>query len=210
MQIEVCSVRSPWSRALVLGGLAGLLPTVVPAHAAEDTAWRIESGDVRVTCPMTVGGSFEAKTKALSGTTTLKQPKPAAFGGEIAVDLKTLDTGIGLRNRHLRENYLEVAKGEGFDKAVLSDIQLGDVDATTFQGKTSFTGNLRLHGVSKPVKGEATIQRTGSNVRVAATFPLRLLDHAIEKPQYLGVGVKTEVTVRVAFDATPSAAKESR
>ena len=28
-----------------------------------------------------------------------------------SVDLRTLDTGIGLRNAHLRDNYLEVSRG---------------------------------------------------------------------------------------------------
>jgi hypothetical protein len=44
------------------------------------------------------------------------------FDGSLAVDLRTLDTGIALRNEHLRENYLEVDKGPGFDTATLSKI----------------------------------------------------------------------------------------
>ncbi len=67
--------------------------------------------------------------------------------GEIVVDLATIDTGIALRNQHLRENYLEVAKGRGFDKAVLSEIRVHDADGEEFQGRTAFTGTLLLHGV---------------------------------------------------------------
>ena len=46
------------------------------------------------------------------------------FDGNLTVDLRTLDTGIGLRNDHLRDHYLEVDKGPGFDKAILSEIVL--------------------------------------------------------------------------------------
>ena len=60
----------------------------------------------------------------------------AAFDGSLAVDLRTLDTGIGLRNEHLREKYLEVDKGPGFDTATLSEIDLNgfNPDAPERQG----------------------------------------------------------------------------
>lgn len=182
----------------------------VAAAAFASDSWSIKGGAVRVLCPLTVGGSFEAATPEISGSTTLAAPRPPTFTGDIVVDLRNLDTGINLRNRHLRENYLEVGRGQGYDKAVLSQIKLGDVDAATFQGKTSFAGTLQLHGVAKPVSGHAQIQRSGSNIQVDATFPVRLADHAIEKPQYLGVGVKSEVQVRVSFVATPEAVTQEK
>ena len=200
--MQVVSTRRATVAGLV-GGLAALVATT--GLAAESPAWSV-GGEVRVTCPMTVGGSFEAKTTALSGSVTLAAARPAAFGGELSVDLTTLDTGIDLRNHHLRDNYLEVAKGEGFERATLSDIRLGDVDAGTFQGKTEFTGTFLLHGTKKPVSGQAEITREGSSVRVEATFPVTIADYGIAKPQYLGVGVKSQVQVKVSLVATPVAA----
>src|SRR5512141_1682031 len=89
--------------------------TIVAGHT-----WSVAQGDVRVICPMTIGGSFEAKTTALSGSVTASARGSGALDGSLVVDLRTLDTGIGLRNEHLRENYLEVDKGQGFDTAMLS------------------------------------------------------------------------------------------
>src|SRR5579862_2211199 len=57
------------------------------------SAWRLSQGDVRVMCPMTIGGSFDAKTSAISGSLT---SNGAHIDGMLAVDLKTLDTGISL------------------------------------------------------------------------------------------------------------------
>lgn len=189
--------------------LAGLLLLVasVGAAPAPATAWRVSQGEIRVLCPLTVGGSFEAKSVALTGAVSVAVPRPAAFDGELSVDLTTLDTGIGLRNEHMRGNYLEVGKGAGFDKAVISDIHLGDVDAESFSGRASFAGNLTLHGATAPVKGPAEIRREGASIRVEASFPLSLADFAIAKPQYLGIGVKSEVQVKVSFVAV---AGESR
>jgi polyisoprenoid-binding protein YceI len=175
------------------------------AAAADNPAWSVSQGDVRILCPMTVGGSFEAKTASLVGTVALAGARPAAFTGDLIVDLRTLDTGIDMRTDHMRDEYLEVGKGPGFDKAVLSNVHLGDVDAGTFQGRTSFAGSLSVHGAKKDVSGQAEIRREGSSVRIEASFPVTLADFGVPKPQYLGVGVKNQVQVKVSFVATPVA-----
>ena len=183
--------------------LAGFLALSAAAVGPAEAAWSVSQGDVRVVCPMTVGGSFEARTNALSGLVDVGQARPAAFVGDLVVDLRTLDTGIGMRNDHMKEGYLEVGKGDGFEMAVLSDIRLGDVDAQSFEGKTAFTGTLRLHGAKRTVTGQAEVRRAGSSVRVEAAFPVTLSDYGIPKPQYLGVGVRSEVQVKVSFVAAP-------
>ena len=112
-------------------------------------------------CPLTVGGSFEAKTSSVSGQLAVDPAQPSRLTGEIAVDLKTLDTGISLRNTHMRDNYLEVGKGDGFDRAVLSDIVVKG-DAATVTGATTFTATLLVHGTRKPVSGQVRIARAGT------------------------------------------------
>jgi polyisoprenoid-binding protein YceI len=189
-------------------GLAHLLAGLVlglawGASAADAPTWQLAEGEVRVTCPLTVGGSFEAKTSSLAGTLVLAASRPPSFSGEIAVDLRTLDTGIDLRNSHLKEGYLEVTKADGFDKALLTDLRLDNVDVATFQGHTGFSGTFLVHGIKKPVTGQVEVHREGSNIRVEASFPVVLSDHGIALPQYLGVGVKNQVQVKVKLVARP-------
>lgn len=169
---------------------------------AAPSSWRVVQGDVRVICPMTIGGSFEAKTMALSGSVTRSADGQQAFEGTLAVDLRTLDTGIGLRNEHLRKNYLEVDNGPAFAVATLSDIVLLDLNPDAPRGKGSFTGSLTLHGITRTVTGSLDIRRAGAGLRVKATFPVRLPDYEIRKPRYLGIGVDDTVRVEVAFDAS--------
>jgi len=173
-----------------------------PAAAATATAWRIERGEVRITVPMKPGGAFEAKTSSLSGTLTLGTGRPLPLHGRLRVDLATIDTGIGLRNRHLRENYLEVSKGPGFEEAVLSDLVLEAAGGADFQGKTRFAGTLLLHGVEHRVEGEAEIRPAGLAMAIRARFRLNLTDFGIEPPEYLGVGVTDRLLVNVVFNAT--------
>src|SRR4051794_1886561 len=82
-----------------------------PALADTGAALRVSGGDVTVTCPLTVGGAFEARTKAVSGDVAPGADN-ATVTGAVRVRLDTLETGIGLRDEHMRNNYLEVAKGE--------------------------------------------------------------------------------------------------
>jgi polyisoprenoid-binding protein YceI len=204
------AIRTESSIVRPVSGLAAvclvvLLPTLPASRALADErpSWRIVQGEVRVNCPLTVGGSFEARTTALAGVLTFASLQPAVLTGNLAVDLKTLDTGIGLRNEHLQEKYLEVGKGEGFDTAVLSDLHLAKADPDTVQARTTFTASLLLHGTRTTVTGNAEIQRQGASVHVEASFPVTLADYGIPKPQYLGVGVDQKVHVKVSLVAAP-------
>ena len=155
----------------------------IAGTAASDRA-RISAGGVTVVCPLTVGGSFEAKTKAISGEVASQR-----------------ETGGALRDRHMRDNYLQVGKGAGYDVAVLDGIQ---VDAS--DGKGAFRGVLTLHGQKRNVAGTAIIRRRGDgSAHVDAEFPLKVSEFQIPKPTYLGVGVKDEIQVKVAFTVEPMA-----
>ena len=170
-----------------------------PAGAEE--VWRLTSGNVRVRCRLTVGGSFDAATSAISGTLRRAGPD-AAYAGTLRVDLVPLDTGIELRNTHLRENYLEVARGEQFRYAALTGIALADpLPPDAARHATPFSGTLSLHGVEGAIVGEAELSRRDAGIRVQAAFSLSLDAFDIPPPRYLGVGVRDEVRVRVTFDA---------
>lgn len=152
-------------------------------------------------CPLTVGGSFEASTTAVTGEYQFAASATEPGAGAFAVDLASLDTGIGLRNQHLRDTYLEVGKGEGYARAVLSQIRLTGVDGTGPSGKGRFSGLFALHGVERPVEGTVEVRRNGGGVRTRATFSVVLATFGIAAPRYLGVGVKDTVTVQVQLDA---------
>ena len=189
-----------WWTAAAAAGVVALLATSGRAEAP--SSWRVTRSEVRVICPLTLGGAFEARTDALRGTLSLEAAHPVTFAGELLVDLRTLDTGIRLRNDHLRDVYLEVGRGDGFDKAVLSRIALVGIEAEMLHGRTGFSGTLFLHGVGYAVSGQAQIDREPGSVRVEASFPVTLADYGIRKPQYLGVGVKEQIQVRVLLWAT--------
>ncbi len=184
----------PW----VLVALALSLPA-----EAQETSWRIMSGEIRVLCPLTVGGSFAATTTVLEGV--IAADASGRLRGALEVDLTTLDTGIELRNTHLRDTYLEVYRGQNFARAVISGIALDGADPRTFEGEAAFSATLRLHGVERSVSGVAELARTPDGIEVVAHFPVALPDHTIQAPRYLGVGVRDQVEAEVRFMAVKEA-----
>ena len=118
------------------------------------------------------------------------------------MSLDSLDTGISLRNTHLRETYLEVGRGEEFREAVLTAVELAEpFPPGARDHETGFAGLLSLHGTQRRVEGEARLARRDGRVRVEAEFPLSLAEFAIPPPRYLGVGVRDEIRITVTFDA---------
>jgi len=116
------------------------------------------------------------------------------------VPIAPIETGIGLRDRHLRET-LEADK---FPAAILrvsrSELTFPnehDAAAGTAQG------DLTLHGRSRPVQVRYRAERGAAGVtRVHGSVPLDMRDFEIKPPSYLGVSVtpQVEVTVEMAVE----------
>jgi polyisoprenoid-binding protein YceI len=182
------------NHGVLVFAIALMTAAAAPAGAAD--AYKISGGEVTVICPLTVGGSFEAKTKNLSGDVTPASDEQGAVRGALRVELQTLETGIGIRDRHMKNNYLEVEKGPAFATAIIEDIRVEKLD-----GKTVFTGMLSLHGRKKKVTGAAELQQRDGSIRVQAQFPVKVSDFEIPAPTYLGVGVRDEIQIKVSMMA---------
>lgn len=177
-----------------IGVCAIVLTTIAAASAGASDAYKVSSGEVTVMCPLTVGGSFEAKTKNLSGDVTPASDEQGAVRGALKVELQTLATGISIRDRHMKSNYLEVEKGPEFAAAIIDEIRVEKL-----AGKTVFTGMLSLHGQKRKVTGEAELQEKDGKVRVQAQFPVKVSEFEIPAPTYLGVGVRDEIQIKVSL-----------
>ncbi len=100
----------------------------------------------------------------------------------IEVDLNSLDTGIGLRNRHMRENYLET---DQFPFAKFSGklVEATSTPQNHIQAKAE--GTLSIHGVERPLVVEATINPGESSYRVSTQFVVALSDFDVKIPQIM-------------------------
>jgi polyisoprenoid-binding protein YceI len=113
------------------------------------------------------------------------------------VDLNTVDTGIGLRNRHMRENYLETDQYPftHFKGKIISSIPVSD---TTWNVKAK--GSIFIHGVEKPLEVDGTIHRTGDHeYRIRTQFVVRLPDFNIEIPSLMFLKIDENMDLRLDF-----------
>lgn len=114
----------------------------------------------------------------------------------VTVPLSNLDTGIGMRNTHMKEKYLEVAK---YPNAVL--VVPKTAAGYPNGGSGDATGNLTLHGQTKPVKFHYDVKKEGAEYAVNGSVHINMDDFKIEKPSFAGASVRPDVDVVIAFRA---------
>lgn len=115
----------------------------------------------------------------------------------VRVPLAGLDTGIALRNRHLREKYLHTDKYPNAELSVARSALAFPAEGQT--ATQSAPGTMKLHGASKPVTFTYSARREGAAYRVHGTVRVNINDFAIETPQFLGIKVNPNVDVSVDF-----------
>lgn len=117
----------------------------------------------------------------------------------VTVPLSRLGTGIGLRDSHMREKYLEVAKFPEARLAVPRSALRLPTDGAPSDADAA--GELSLHGTKKKVTFHYHADRTAGKIHVTGTIRLDMRDYAISVPSYLGVTVRPGVEVSAEFTA---------
>ncbi len=113
------------------------------------------------------------------------------------VDLNSLDTGIGLRNRHMRENYLHTEK---FPFTYFEgEITKSEKD-TDSRYKVSVEGQIFIHGKTKDIEasGYITTNNEGS-YRIQSKFDIALTDFDIEVPELMFMKIDEKMDIVLDF-----------
>ncbi len=152
---------------------------------------------------------FEGVTDRIDGYAFLEGE---GLGGEtdlarsefhFEVDLASLDTGIGLRDRQMRENYLETDR---FPYATFSGRITALQAAESADGRgwdVRARGVLGIHGVEREREVSCRMEPVGEAYRVRCSFPVRLPDHDIRIPRLMFLKINETVRVDVDFHLVP-------
>ena len=125
-------------------------------------------------------GSFKIKTSDIKGAVTQKGNSFEAQN--ITVGLKSLQTGIELRDTHTKK-HLDVEK---FPEVFL-------ISAKGEGGKG--TGVIKIKGIEQKISGSYKIEGN----ELVAEFPLKLSEFQITGIKYMGVGVDDDIKVTVTI-----------
>ena len=129
-----------------------------------------------------------------TGQFTLKKDaQDFLLSGEASVNLETFDTGIAMRDRHMKETYLETGK---FKTATLSfkDARIPG-DKIEKGGTVNVAATLALHGQQSAVEVEMTLAPGADQINTTAKFKVNLAAYGVDVPKYAGITVANEVTV---------------
>jgi len=113
------------------------------------------------------------------------------------LDLNTIKTGIGLRDRHMRENYLETKKfpfaeftGKLTDMPGLEEGQKSEVSAM---------GLFKIHGVEKEIEVKGYLTKIRSDyIQLEANFKVLLSDYKIDIPKVMFYELSEEQEVTIS------------
>ena len=144
-------------------------------------------------------GSVKSTDSELVSTATLK------------VDVKTLDTGIALRDEHLQgEMWLDAANHPYIE------LELTKVTRQASTKKWAYEGTLTIKGKSQKLSGEAKIKFVdedkaskfklgkGEWVNVKVDFDVKLTDFGVAIPEGVGSKVSDQWTIQVDIWGTTS------
>jgi polyisoprenoid-binding protein YceI len=117
----------------------------------------------------------------------------------LTIPVTSLTTGIGLRDKHMHEKYLESAKFPEAEVTVARSSLHFPEDGKSVKAWAPAT--LKLHGKTKPITLHYKVNRTGNSYDVSGNADVKVTDYDIELPSHLGVSVKPEVAVDIHFVA---------
>ena len=135
------------------------------------------------------------------------KPDAVVAGNKVyfEVELNGLDTGIGLRNRHMREIYLETDK---YPYAHYSG-EVVKVDPAANGAYTVTTsGKLFIHGKEQPVTLDGLVTPQGGDYRVQYKFDVKLPDYSIEVPTLMFL--KLSEIIQLELDFTLKVTQKSK
>lgn len=185
------------------------LVTVGVAYSASSMTYHVSS----TPATDTVHFQSSAKLEFVEGLTnnivgSLDVNPDSSIGstrGLFRVDLRTMKTGIDLRDEHMRTRHLETDKYPYafFEISSISNAPAQLVIDSTYQ--LTAAGKFYIHGIWRSITVATTVRKTGSAgseaMSVRARFAIKLDDFGIPRPKALFLKLAETINVEVIFTA---------
>ena len=128
--------------------------------------------------------------KTMSGTIQFDEANLSTASFNVSIDVSTLNTGNGLMNTHAKSaEYLDATK---YPKITFVSTRV-DKKGSAYEA----TGNLTMHGVTKPVTMPFTFQQTATGGTFHSTFTVNRVQFGVGKSGDVDDNISIELTVPV-------------
>ncbi len=146
-----------------------------------------------------VTGSHPGGFKNFAGEFRVVNDRLADTGNKVVIDMTSIWTDNNRVTGHLKN-------ADFFDVPKFPTATFVSESITTAQDKSTVTGNLTLHGVTKKISFPASIQVSQDGVNVTAEFFLNRFDFDIKYPGKANDLVRKEVVLKLNVKAVPGKA----
>lgn len=118
------------------------------------------------------------------------------------LDLTTLDTGIELRNRHMRDSYLRTRNFPFAEFTGTFQFNESRNDTLLQPQPVTASGVFTIHGISRNREVEGTLQLVddGTGLVLEAAFQVALEDHNIDRPRVVFYELSDIQRVRIRIE----------
>jgi polyisoprenoid-binding protein YceI len=147
-------------------------------------AWKVSSGSqAGYRIKETLFGQSNTavgRTSAVSGTITLSGTTVSA--GSLSVDMTKVSSDRSQRDGQFQNRIMDTATYPTATFVLSQPIQLGTVPADGVLVTAKATGNLMLHGTTRPVTFQVSARRSGATIEVSGSIPITFADYQISNP----------------------------
>jgi polyisoprenoid-binding protein YceI len=169
--------------------MIALVALILPYTAVQAQSFVTEDGyaEFKSNAPLL---TFTGTSEKLAGLIDLDENLVDFF-----LDLETLDTGIRLRNRHMRDSYLETGQYR-FAEFTGSLITPFDHKSDEEQ-QVVVKGEFTMRGITKEMEIEGTLRNNGDNLELEASWVVLLEDFNIRRPRvvFYELAEEQEITI---------------
>ena len=142
--------------------------------------------------------ALEARGRIVPGATG-----PQLEQIEATVPVKSLDTGMGLRDEHMRKYVFTTSDGQTPDVKFVAKsaacTKTGDNRSTC-----DVTGDLSIRGTARPFTIALKVTEDADSYRAAGEGIVKLSTYGIPQPSQLGVRTDDDIKLRLEFTARPA------
>jgi polyisoprenoid-binding protein YceI len=151
--------------------------------------------------------SVHGKSSALEGRVKVSHGSdgPMLEKIEATIPVKTIETGMNVRDEHMRKYVFTTSDGQTpdvrftSDKAACSKVSEG-------QSTCQVAGDLVIRGTARPFNIALKVtEDNGGTFHASGDSIVKLSTYGIERPSQLGVSTSDEVKLRLNFTAHPAA-----
>jgi polyisoprenoid-binding protein YceI len=176
----------------------------------------VEGGTASFVVNTTVPGiSVKGKSTALRAHVIVERTAGVLHIGKIdaVMPVKTLNTGMSIRDEHMRRYIFTTGDGEAPDL----HFQANETECAAQSGHANeyscvITGSLSIRGVGRTFTLPLKIRSENASFRAAGDSTVKLSDYGIESPSQFGVRTSNEVQLHFELSGkeTPAIAAGGR